>query len=175
MITELLNRIIDSLESKKIPYMLSGSLALLAYTIPRMTLDIDIVIELKEENLDDFLNIFQDGFYINESTVKTEIKRKGMFNVIDHKTGFKVDFIIKKETEYRRHEFSRRKIKIVDYLEVYMVSPEDLVISKIEWIQQYQSEKQIGDIQNLMSMPTIDKEYIKFWCQKLRLTTFNLI
>lgn len=175
MITDLLKRVTNSLEIKDISYMLSGSLALNAYTVPRMSLDIDIVIELHEEHLLDFFEIFKDDYYINENTVKEEIKRRGMFNVIDHKTGFKVDFIIKKETEYRKHEFSRRIRESISDFDVWIVSPEDLVISKIDWIQQYQSDKQINDIQNLLSISTIDLNYIKLWCNKLNLYTFELL
>ena len=175
MIIELLKRVTDSLEFKEISYMLSGSLALNAYSVPRMTLDIDIVIELHDEQLNDFFEIFKDEFYINENTVKEETKRHGMFNVIDHKTGFKIDFIIKKETEYRNHEFSRRRRESIADFEVWIVSPEDLIISKIDWIQQYQSDKQINDIQNLLAIPDIDMEYIIFWCEKLRLNTYKLL
>ncbi len=155
--------------------MLSGSLALNAYAVPRMSLDIDIVIELHEEHLNDFFEIFKEEYYINEITVKEEVKRQGMFNVIDHNTGFKVDFIIKKETEYRIHEFSRRNRETISDFEVWIVSPEDLVISKIEWIQRYQSDKQISDIQNLLAISKIDLNYIKFWCNKLNLYTFELL
>ena len=155
--------------------MLSGSLALNAYSVPRMSLDIDIVIELHDEQLNDFFEIFKDEFYINENTVKEETKRHGMFNVIDHKTGFKIDFIIKKETEYRNYEFSRRRRESIADFEVWIVSPEDLIISKIDWIQQYQSDKQINDIQNLLAIPDIDMEYIIFWCEKQRLNTYELL
>lgn len=155
--------------------MLSGSIALNNYTIPRMTMDIDIIIELHEENLNDFLSIFGDNYYLNRDAVKAETKRLGMFNVIDHETGFKVDFILRKNTEYRKHEFQRRKKTQIADFDVWIVSPEDLTISKIEWIQQYQSDKQISDIENLLANPEIDKKYIAGWCKKMSLKTFNLI
>ena len=175
MILSLLKRITQSLERKHIPYMLSGSIALNNYTVPRMTMDIDIVVELHEENLNDFLSIFGDNYYLNKDAVKEETKRLGMFNVIDHETGFKVDFILRKNTEYRKFEFQRRlKTKVADF-DVWIVSPEDLTISKIVWIQQLQSDKQINDIENLLAKPEIDKNYIKEWCKKLNLKTFNLL
>lgn len=175
MILELLQRIANELENTKIPYMLSGSIALNHYSIPRMTVDIDIVIELYEENLSNFLNIFGENYYLNKETVLIETKKHGMFNVIDFETGFKIDFIIRKESDYRKHEFlRRRKVEIANF-EVWIVSAEDLVISKIEWIQQLQSDKQITDIKNLLAYPEIDKVYIKDWCNKIGLKTFNLI
>ncbi|MCX6283591.1 MAG: hypothetical protein NTW31_05070 [Bacteroidetes bacterium] len=175
MFLELLKTITEFLEKKNIEYMVSGSLAVNVYCLPRMTLDIDIVIELNESNLNDFLGIFKSGYYIDEKTVFTEIRRKGMFNVIDHKSGLKLDFIIRKETEFRRLEFSRKRRKMIEQLPVWMVSAEDLIISKTEWIQRLQSDKQIQDIKNLMLLPDLDKDYILFWLQKLNLNTFNLI
>jgi hypothetical protein len=175
MIQELLTSVTRSLDQKGIGYMISGSLALNVYCIPRMTMDIDIVIELDLQNLNDFLEIFSTGYYFDEDTIKQEIGRKGMFNVIDHKSGFKIDFIIRKDTEYRRLEFSRRIRKWLDDIPVWMVSAEDLIISKIEWIQQLQSDKQVQDLKMLLVLPGIDREYIVSWCKKLKVRTFNLL
>ncbi len=175
MFGELLKTITQLLEQKGISYMVSGSLAVNVYSVPRMTLDIDIVIELDETNFNEFSAIFSSGYYIDEETAKTEIRKRGMFNVIDHKSGLKIDFIIRKESEFRKLEFSRRSIKRIENIPVWMVSAEDLVISKIEWIQQLQSDRQMADIKNLLTLPAIDREYISKWCKRLHLKTFNLI
>ncbi|MCK9423665.1 MAG: nucleotidyl transferase AbiEii/AbiGii toxin family protein [Bacteroidales bacterium] len=175
MIKELLKTVTHLLDQKGIGYMISGSLALNVYCIPRMTMDIDIVIDLDQANLNDFLEIFTTGYYVNEDTVKKEISRKGMFNVIDHRSGLKIDFIIRKETEYRRLEFSRKTLKFIEDISVWMVSAEDLIISKIEWIQQLQSDKQIQDVKMLLRLPEIDRAYITTWCEKLKLKTFRLL
>jgi hypothetical protein len=155
--------------------MLSGSIALNSYTIPRMTLDIHIVIELNANNLETFLELFPDKFYMNTDTIRQETQRAGMFNIIDFESGLKIDFIVRKNTEYRMHEFQRRKKEKIEDIEVWMVSPEDLVISKLDWIQQLQSDKQMTDIRNLLSLPEIDHDYILDWCKKLNLNTFNLL
>ena len=175
MISNLLKRITIALESNGINYMLSGSIAMNSYTVPRMTLDIDIVIELREENLSLFLSLFDDRYYINHDTVTNEVKRLGMFNIIDHETGYKIDFIVRKDSTYRKHEFERRQKAKVGNFEVWIASPEDLIISKIIWIQQLTSEKQINDIKNLLAIPGIDKEYVVRWCRELKLNTYNLI
>jgi hypothetical protein len=175
MILKLLENISKSLEENDIPYMLSGSIALNHYCVPRMTVDIDIVIELFEEKIKDFLSIFTGNYYLNADTVKIETKRHGMFNAIDNETGFKVDFIVRKDTVFRENEFLRRRKAVIANFDVWIVSPEDLIISKIEWIQQIQSDKQINDIINLLAYPSVDKDYIKNWCNNLSLNTFNLI
>jgi hypothetical protein len=175
MIKELLKTVTHLLDQKGIGYMISGSLALNVYCIPRMTMDIDIVIELDLANLSDFLEIFSTGYYLNEDTIKQEIKRKGMFNVIDHRSGLKIDFIIRKDTEYRKLEFSRRTLRQVDDIPVRMVSVEDLIISKLDWIQKLKSDRQINDIKMLLNLPGIDRDYISSWSEKLKLNTFNLL
>lgn len=138
-------------------------------------MDIDIVIELNDSNLVSFLEIFHEGYYLDPDTMREEIKRQGMFNVIDHLSGLKVDFIVRKNTDYRRLEFSRRKMLIITGIPVWIVSPEDLIISKLEWIQRINSDKQRQDIISLIDLPSLDKEYISGWCSKLKLNTFDLI
>lgn len=175
MIFKLLEKVAIGLNSKGVSYMLSGSVALNVYAVPRMTLDIDMVVELLPENVDNFLELFEDGYYVDAITVKEESRRKGMFNIIDHETGYKIDFIVRKSSDYRKLEFKRRRKMRIENVETWVVSPEDLIISKIEWIQQYQSPKQFEDIRQLLKYEPLDLEYVDTWCKKLRLKTFNLI
>ncbi|MCX6223674.1 MAG: hypothetical protein NTV01_02790 [Bacteroidia bacterium] len=174
MILELLQKVCRQLDENDIKYMVSGSIALNIYGIPRMTRDIDIVIELSENKIDEFTNLFPNS-YFDKNVIKDAIKRQGMFNIIDHSTGFKVDFIIRKETEYFILAFQRRKrIKELD-TEFWVINLDDLIIAKIIWIQQYQSEKQMFDIENLLLNPEKNIDYIKSWCNKLNLQIFNLL
>lgn len=111
MIHELIRYITSSLDQKGIPYMISGSLAFNMYCIPRMSMDIDLVIELNLSNLNDFLDIFKTGYYVDNETVIEEIKKGGMFNVIDHRTGFKIDFIVRKKRNTGCWSFQEEFIK----------------------------------------------------------------
>jgi hypothetical protein len=64
---------------------------------------------------------------------------------------------------------------VLDDIHVWLVSAEELIISKIEWIQQLQSDRQIGDIKMLLTIPGIDRKYIVSWCEKLNLKTFDFL
>jgi hypothetical protein len=155
--------------------MLSGSLALITYAIPRMTRDIDIVIELRMEDLNKFAAIFREGHYIHLPAVEEAIKKRGMFNVIDFESGTKIDFIVRKNTEYRKTEF-KRKIRSTSFgFEAWVVAIEDLIISKLIWIQDCQSERQMLDIQELLKNTQVDNDYLQFWYNKLDLQTFGLL
>lgn len=89
---DLLKEIVTALHERQIPDMLSGSLAMNAYTIPRMTRDIDIVIDLDVEQTDSFVEVFSKDFYVHRGSVEEEIRRRGIFNIIDHRSGYKIDF-----------------------------------------------------------------------------------
>lgn len=175
MLTELLKEVVTALEQRKIPYMISGSIAMTAYAIPRMTRDIDIVIELDVELLDLFTSIFDENFYIHKQVVKEEIQKRGMFNVIDHRSGYKIDFVIRKNTAYRKLEFERKIRSEILGFSVWLVAPEDLIISKLIWIQELQTEKQLGDIKSLLERTDIDFTYIKNWVKELSLKTFDVL
>lgn len=155
--------------------MLSGSLAMSVYTIPRMTRDIDIVINVTVSDSEKIAEIFREGYYIHEEGLKEEIKNRRMFNVIDQETSFKVDFIVRKNTAFHINEFERRERKTVFGVKAWVVTAEDLIISKLKWIQDLKSDQQISDIENLLTVPDVDTAYIKKWCKELNLNTYSLI
>jgi Nucleotidyltransferase of unknown function (DUF6036) len=158
--------------------MLSGSVAMGLYIIPRATLDFDFIIHLPPQNISSFIEKFQDGYYCDKDAVEEAVKDKknhSMFNIIDHASGFKADFIILKDNEFRQEEFNR-KIQIdYDGEKIYVVSPEDLLISKLLWIQEIQSAKQMEDIENIAEIKSLDWSYISKWVTKLKLNTFDLL
>ncbi len=173
-VTELFKEITSELDGREIPYMVSGSMAMLVYSVSRTTRDIDIVIELSDESLDSFYSIFKDQFYLNKNTVVEEVRRKGMFNAIDNRSGLKVDFVVRKNSPFRKAEFERRTRKILFGHEAWVVSLEDLILSKLIWIQDLQSDRQKDDIRTLLENP-VDHAYIMRWITELNLTTFELL
>jgi len=158
------------LESASVPYMLTGSLAANFYATPRMTRDIDMVIEILTSQVDKFLHLFRDDFYIDKFAILDAIKRKSMFNIMHNNSVFKVDFIIRKNSTYREAEFLRRRRVELDGSLIWIVSPEDLIISKLFWAKDSFSELQIKDVKNLLkSLRNLDEKYIRKWVQALEL------
>lgn len=167
-------KIITVLNDNNIPYMLSGSVAMGLYVIPRATRDFDFIVNLKKESVKNFVEAFKDGFYCDEDSVNDAIKSKGLFNIIDFESGYKADFVILKSTPFRQTEFERRKKLFFEEMEVFVVSPEDLVISKLIWIQELQSAIQMKDIEELLTIENLDKVYLTNWVKELKLNTFGL-
>lgn len=165
---EVLKEVTRRLQQADIAYMVTGSIAANFYAVPRMTRDIDIVVELSEANVDKLVHVFQEDFYIEPQAVKTAVKRKSMFNLIHNDYVVKVDFVVRKDSEYRLLEFSRRKKTSVDDQEFYVVAPEDLILSKLEWAKDSQSEVQLTDVRNLLrSVKGLDRRYLARWAKQL--------
>jgi hypothetical protein len=106
---ELLKEVTEGLNRANIPYIVSGSIAANYYTVPRMTRDIDIIVELKEAGIDEFVDLFAGDFYIDKEMIKKEVHRQGMFNLIHTQFVIKIDFIIKKSSPYQDTAFSRKR------------------------------------------------------------------
>ncbi|MCP4682570.1 MAG: hypothetical protein GY864_09580 [Desulfobacterales bacterium] len=165
---DILKLVTSRLSDAEIDYMLSGSVALTFYGKPRMTRDIDIVVMIPLDAVDGFVKLFEQDFYIDKDMVADAIRNQAMFNIIHLETVIKVDFIIRKNHEYRILEFNKRKKKKLDDLEISVVSLEDLIISKIYWARDSFSEMQINDIISLMDLD-FDMDYVKKWCARLGL------
>ena len=167
---EVLKVVTERLNKTNIPYMVSGSMAANYYTVPRMTRDIDIVIELSRTDIDKFVGLFQDDFYIDKETIKKQVRRQGIFNLIHNQFIIKVDFIVKKSSEYQQMAFARKKEVLITNSPMWFISPEDLVISKLSWAKDTLSETQLKDVRNLMeTVNNLDLKYIDKWISQLSL------
>lgn len=164
---DVLKLVCNRLENDNFSYMLTGSLAANFYAIPRMTRDIDIVIEICELDIGRFSRIFHDDFYIpNEVSLIEAVNQQSMFNMIHNGFVFKVDFLVRKDSPYRREEFERRRRIDFDGMKIWIVSPEDLIISKLLWSNNGLSDFQLRDIGNLLaSVKNLDQKYIDNWVQ----------
>ena len=155
--------------------MLSGRVAMSIYTLPRFTRDFDFIVHLKPEDVLVLMEEFKEGYYCNGDSVREAVINKGMFNIIDHKSNYKAGFMILKDRKYRLTEFNRRrKTEFLD-MRIYIVSPEDLILSKLTWIQDSKSALQMEDIKTLKEIENIDWGYIADWTGKLKINTFGLL
>jgi hypothetical protein len=165
---EVLKEIARHLDRANIRYMVTGSIAANLYTVPRMTRDIDIVLELAEKDLGRLIPLLENDYYLDFETVRDAVQNKGLFNLIHNEHVVKIDFIVRKDTSYRRREFSRRKKISIDRQDIYFVAPEDLVLSKLVWAKESRSELQLSDVRNILkSMKGLNRRYLARWAKEL--------
>jgi hypothetical protein len=148
--------------------MLTGSLCLAFYATPRMTRDIDVVIALHPGQTDRVARALQPDYSVDADMVRVETARTGMFNVFHHATAIKVDFIVRKTDPYRMTEFQRRQKVEIEGRPLWIVSREDLILSKLVWARESQFDYQLRDVRSLMDGP-IDRAYIESWLGELKL------
>jgi len=158
------------LKSVGLQYMLTGSFAMNYYAEPRMTRDIDIVVELNTSDVQKIVNTFSEEYYISENAVKEAIEKSRMFNIIHNESVVKVDFVVRKNEDFRLAEFKRRKIIKINNTDIQIVSIEDLIISKLIWAKESASEMQKKDVKNLLNQ-SVDNEYLGTWIDKLEITS----
>ena len=167
---DVLKMVTARLAVADIPYMVTGSMANNVYAVPRMTRDIDIVVELSEGDADRIIRLFETDFYIDQETVRLALVERRMFNIIHEAFVVKVDFVVRKDTDYRREEFSRRRSVSMDGQEFFIVAPEDLILSKLDWAKDSRSEMQLNDVRNLLaSVEELDHQYLAHWVNRLGL------
>jgi hypothetical protein len=158
------------LDAAGIRYMLTGSVALNYYAMPRMTRDIDVVVDLGREDAERLVQLLVGEYYVDPDAVRQAVATRGMFNVIHAAFVVKVDFVVRKDTDYRREEFARRRRIEVEGQPLWIVAPEDLVISKLDWGRDTGSAVQRADVRNLLSsVPDLDQDYLERWTERLGL------
>jgi hypothetical protein len=168
---EFLKIIATRLADARVPYMLTGSLAMAMYAEPRMTRDIDIVIEYLPSEAPRIARLFDDISYVDAEMIEEAARHESMFNILHSEWIIKADFIARKSGEYRALEFSRRREVDVEGVPIAVVSPEDLVLSKLDWARESPSELQMRDVRAILdAVSDLDRVYLHQWATRLGLT-----
>lgn len=163
----LLVKIAKILNGLKIPYFVTGGIAVLIWGRPRFTADIDIVIELKSDKIDkleEALLALGKAGYVDKKAIEEALARKGEFNFIDGETGVKVDFWIIGKDSIGLSQLKRRIVKKVLGRKIYFVSPEDLILNKLLWYKESESERQLDDVKSVFKITKkLDLNYLRKW------------
>jgi predicted nucleotidyltransferase len=156
------------LEGAGFAYMLTGSLAMSFYARPRMTRDIDLVIALEAAEVERMIVALGADYHADASAITEAIREARPWNVIHLPSVVEIDLIPRKDTAYRRAEFERRRRIEFAGIPVWIVSVEDLVLSKLKWSRKSRSEQQRGDVRLLLKAP-LDRAYLNEWAARLGL------
>lgn len=163
---DVLRDVAQRLDAAGVAWMLTGSLALSLYAVPRMTRDIDIVIEIDESDVDRIASTFEPDYYVERKNIEEAIELRSSFNLIHRASVIKVDCIPRKPDEYHVTEFERRRqLELGDFV-VPVVSREDLILSKLLWARESRSDVQLRDVRSLVD-DALDVAYVAGWARRL--------
>jgi hypothetical protein len=112
--------------------------------------------------------MFAAEFTCDADRIRDAIARRSMFNLIHTAAVVKIDVIVRKDNAYREEEFRRRRVAEIDGVGMWVVSAEDLILSKLDWARSSRSEVQLRDVRNLLeAQPALDWSYIDAWAARL--------
>lgn len=164
------------IEAINLEYMITGSVASILYGKPRLTQDMDIVVIFPVSKITDFVKSFDinDYYCPPDEAIEEAIQLgdKGHMNVIDQKTGFKIDIYPSGKDDLTKWGFKNRKrVELIEGEEVWVAPPEYVILKKLIYYKEGSSQKHIEDIKGMfeVSENQIDVSIIKEVVQKLGL------
>ena len=154
------------------PYMVTGSVASSYHGEPRATRDLDIVIDPDPEGLGRLIGELEAaGLYVDPGAARGALDDRTQFNAIDSATGWKIDFMIRKDRPFSREEFARRARASLLDTPAWIASPEDCIIAKLEWARAGGIEQQLRDVAGMLDAggEALDLRYVDRWVAALGL------
>jgi len=167
---DLIRDVVGHLDAAGVPYMITGSVASSYHGEPRATRDLDVVIEADRPSLSRLVERLRTGgLYVDLTAALGALTAQGQFNAIDASTGWKVDFIIRRDRPFSRAEFARRMRADLLGTAAFIATPEDTILAKLEWAMTSGSARQLADVSALLDVgrETLDLEYIDRWADSL--------
>lgn len=152
--TELLLLFTEALDQARLKYFVTGSMACILYGEPRLTMDVDLVLALAQNDADKIESAFPESqFYCPPIEIlKIEASRslRGHFNIIHHESGFKADCYIAGTDPLHRWAFTKIHEVSLNQKKVFFAPPEYVIIRKLEYYREGNSEKHVRDIQAML-------------------------
>jgi len=170
-------RLLAVLDRMEIPYPVGGSVASSAHGVPRTTLDVDLVVDLRPERIDEFADDLRGEFYADADIIREAFARGRAANLIHLGTAWKFDLFPLWRDEYSRISFARRSFREVrpdgkEAVECAIASAEDTILRKLEWYRAGggTSERQCSDLRGVSraARGRLDLEYMRKWAAELR-------
>ena len=169
-VTTTLSQVVDVLSEQGVQYALIGGLGVALRGNVRATQDIDLVVDATAEALLRVATALRgSGLYVSDDAVREAVATRGMFNAIDPESGWKVDFIVRKDRAFSTREFGRRREIQFMGLSLTVAEAEDVVLAKLEWAKMGDSERQLRDVAEILAVQGSQLDIIRIerWAEEL--------
>jgi hypothetical protein len=155
-------------EQANISYYITGGVAATAYGDPRTTRDLDVVLNISRSAITDLVTELEAiGFYV-PGVEDILSDRMSTLQIIHQETVLQADLVIAGTENWEAIKFERRRLED----DLYFISPEDIILSKLRWRIQSKSEKQWQDILGVLKVQgaRLDFEYVREWAKTLNVS-----
>jgi len=143
------------LDALGLRYMVTGSVASMIYGEPRLTLDLDLVVELDVERAVDLLAAFPEAEFYRPplEVVRLECSRdtRGHFNLIHGETGMKADIYPAARDDLHRWGLAHRRRVSYGAGQLWLAPPEYVILRKLEFWREGRSEKHLRDVRAMLA------------------------
>ena len=146
---DIVRDISERLDAVDIGYMLTGSMVLNCYALPCVPRNLDFVVALRPADAELMVRLFSPDYDISREAVDSAIAQQSFFNFFHRKSRIKVNCIVCQQINYRLMEYSRRQRVKFENFKTWIVSKEDLIISKLHWARKSLSPMHLRDVRNL--------------------------
>ena len=171
---EVLLQFVGLLGEMSVPYMVVGSVASSLYGDSRTTADVDIVADLRADNVSTLFAALREDFYIDEQVINRAVQSRRSFNAIHFDSLFKVDVYVLPADEFAQQQMRRRRREKLfpdSDQDVYLASPEDTVLAKLRWHRRggEASARQLADVAGIIRIQgdRLDVAYLLEWADKM--------
>lgn len=169
--------IVDTFDLLGVAYYIGGSVASIAHGVPRTTLDVDIIADIRPDHVHPLVARLQGSYYVQADDIQDAIQHRSSFNVVHLVSMIKVDVFLAADRPFDRSKAQRAQPGVIttsDPRAFRLTSPEDIVVQKLEWyvLGGRVSERQWQDTQGVLKVqgPALDLPYMRRWAAELGLT-----
>ncbi len=157
-----------------IPYVVGGSLASMQHGVVRMTLDADVVIDLRAEHVEPLAAGLEGSFYVDRQAMREALRQHRSFNAIHLDSLFKIDFFVTRTGPFDLEELRRAVVRtdlVPDGAPVRFKTAEDVLLRKLLWFREggETSEQQWKDVLGLLAVQrgALDEGYLDRWAAEI--------
>ena len=172
-----LDMVTGCFEKLRIPYYIAGSVASSAYGLSRTTVDVDLIADIKIHQVDHLVKALKKDYYIDADMITKAINGSASFNLIHLDTMIKIDVFIPKDQSYDSKALARCQPDTLDEESsrmFYLSSPEDVILSKLQWYQNggQVSQQQFKDVLGVLKVQgdKLDLQYLRHWASRLNIS-----